>query len=225
MEAFRLALRLGATGIESDVWRTADGVLVLDHDGVVRRGLRRRPLGDVTRRDLPAHIPELGELLELCASNPSGSIPVSLDLKGSDTGAALVDQLRSDFPDQLADVWCCHPDLDHLVALRARCDDVRLVNSTRLNRLSEGPERRAAALNDAGIDGINLHHTDMNGGLVALFHRFRRTIFAWDLQFEPALRTVLRMGVDAVYSDWVDRMMDAYHLELGSPRLPPTGAD
>ena len=43
LEAFELALRLGASGLESDVWLTADGEAVLDHDGVVgRKGLRRR---------------------------------------------------------------------------------------------------------------------------------------------------------------------------------------
>ena len=39
IEAFTLALRLGATGLESDVWSTADGEAVLDHDGVIG-GLR-----------------------------------------------------------------------------------------------------------------------------------------------------------------------------------------
>ncbi|MDQ1372669.1 MAG: glycerophosphoryl diester phosphodiesterase, partial [Actinomycetota bacterium] len=33
LEAFQLALKLGATGLESDVWLTHDGVPVLDHDG------------------------------------------------------------------------------------------------------------------------------------------------------------------------------------------------
>ena len=42
IEAFELAVRLGATGIESDVWMTSDGVAVLDHDGVVGRRPRRR---------------------------------------------------------------------------------------------------------------------------------------------------------------------------------------
>ena len=32
LEAFRLALRLGASGLESDAWLTADGVVVLHHD-------------------------------------------------------------------------------------------------------------------------------------------------------------------------------------------------
>ena len=62
-----------------------------------------------------------------------------------------------------------------------------------------------------------MHHTDWNGGLVALFHRFERITFGWDMQFEQVLRPALRMGLDGVYSDWVDRMMDAYRIELGDP--------
>ena len=48
LEAFELALRLGASGLESDVWMTADGVAVLDHDGVVKKGLRKRPISEQT---------------------------------------------------------------------------------------------------------------------------------------------------------------------------------
>jgi glycerophosphoryl diester phosphodiesterase len=51
--AFELALRLGATGLESDVWVTADGEAVLDHDGVVRSGRRKRPNAQVPPRSLP----------------------------------------------------------------------------------------------------------------------------------------------------------------------------
>ena len=51
-------------------------------------------------------------------------------------------------------------------------------------------------------------------------HRFDRLAFAWDLQHDHALTTVLAMGVDAVYSDWVDRMVDVYTAELGPPRRP-----
>src|SRR6185436_7833703 len=32
LDAFALALRLGATGLETDLWLTADGIPVLDHD-------------------------------------------------------------------------------------------------------------------------------------------------------------------------------------------------
>src|SRR5204863_9540292 len=65
LESFRLALRLGATGLESDVWRTADGEIVLDHDGVVRAGIRRRSIAEVRRSELPDHIPTMAELDEV----------------------------------------------------------------------------------------------------------------------------------------------------------------
>ncbi|MBJ7427293.1 MAG: hypothetical protein JHD22_10160, partial [Ilumatobacteraceae bacterium] len=40
IEAFELALRLGASGLESDTWITRDGIAVLDHDGIVKGRLR-----------------------------------------------------------------------------------------------------------------------------------------------------------------------------------------
>ena len=61
IEAFELALRLGATGLESDVWLTADGVPVLDHDGVVQRSAAASARSaSCAAVELPAHIPSLG---------------------------------------------------------------------------------------------------------------------------------------------------------------------
>lgn len=217
MEAFRLAARLGATGLETDAWLTADGEAVLDHDGVVKVGRRKRPIAELARADLPEHIPSLGDLLDACRSEWPG-MHVSIDLKGEGTGERIIAQLTSEFPELVPTTWLCHHSLRALLPLRQLADGVRLVNSTRLERLKEGPERRAATLAAKGIDGINLHHTDWSGGMVALFHRFERTAFAWDLQHDHLLRGLLRMGIDAVYSDWVDRMVDAYTAELGPPR-------
>jgi hypothetical protein len=39
-----------------------------------------------------------------------------------------------------------------------------------------------------------------------LFHRFQRVCFAWDLQHQHLLRAALDLGMDGVFSDWVDRM-------------------
>ena len=44
--------------------------------------------------------------------------------------------------DALARLWLCHPRWQQLVEWRGRCDGVRLVDSTRLDRIKEGPERR-----------------------------------------------------------------------------------
>src|SRR6187431_1775616 len=52
LEAFQLALKLGATGLESDVWVTSDGVAVLDHDGLATVRRRKRPIRDLLRSQL-----------------------------------------------------------------------------------------------------------------------------------------------------------------------------
>ena len=219
LEAFSLALRLGASGLESDVWLTADGEAVLDHDGVVPGRLRKRPIRELRRAELPSHIPTLGELYEHCGTG----FALSLDLKGPGTGEAVVAITREAAPSMLERLWLCHPDWQALLPLRGL--GARLVDSTRLHKIKEGPERRAATLANEGIDGVNLHHSDWNGGLVTLFHRFERFAFGWDLQHDHDLRPALRMGLDAVYSDWVDRMIDAYRDEVGKPpTAPPPGS-
>ena len=68
---------------------------------------------------------------------------------------------------------------------------------------------------DAGIEAINMHHTDWSGGLVTLFHRFDRYALAWDVQHDHFLDQILRMGVDGVFSDWVDRMVEALARQYG----------
>ncbi len=212
MEAFQLALRLGATGLESDVWLTSDGVPVLDHDGVVRHRRRRRPLSGYRRDELPEHIPSLAELVATCGTG----YELSLDLRTAETAVAAIEVLRDIAPDLLGRTWLCHADPDLLAALRSFDETVRLVNSTKLSRIKEGPERRAAVLADAAIDAVNLHHSQWSGGLTTLFHRFDRVAFAWDLQFEHLLRDVIRMGIDGVFSDHVDVMADALRAESGS---------
>ena len=209
LEAFALGLRLGATGLESDVWLTSDGVAVLDHDGVVRVGRRKRAIRDIARADLPPHIPALTDLYGQCGHD----YHLSLDLKDVGSGPAVLAVTREAAPALLPRLWLCDPDVGRLTELRALDADVRLVNSTKLGRMKEGPERRAAVLSSAGIDGVNLHHSEWTGGLTTLFHRFRRVTFAWDLQFEHLLRPVLRMGIDGVYSDHVDTMVDAIAAE------------
>ncbi len=213
LDAFALGLKLGATGLESDVWVTADGVAVLDHDGMVKRGLRKRPITEMRRDELPEHIPSLAELVDRCGSG----YHLSLDLKQPGIGPRVIDTVREAAPDLLPRLWLCHPGVGELVELRPFDDDVKLVNSTRLNRLEHGPERRAANLAELGIDAVNMHHTDWNGGLVTLFHRFERIAFAWDLQFEHLLRPLIRMGIDGVFSDHVDVMVDAIAAEPPDP--------
>jgi glycerophosphoryl diester phosphodiesterase len=205
LEAFRLAQRLGATGLESDVWLTRDGIAVLDHDGVVRRGLRKRPIAECDRRELPSHIPDLTELY----AEIGPEVDLSLDVKDEAACGPVVEEARAAGEPALQHLWLCHHRWRTVAEWRQQVAEVRLVDSTYLGFMSGGPEQRAASLADARIDAVNLHHSEWTGGLVALFHRFGVLCFGWDAQHDRVLDGLLEMGVDAVYSDHVDRLVEA----------------
>lgn len=203
IEAFELAVKLGATGLETDAWCTADGEVILDHDGVHRR-FPKRLIAEVPRAQLGGHIPTLHEFY----ASVGTELPLSVDIKDPDAFDPLVQVARDHGAAER--LWVCHWDLDLLIEWRSRAPDVRLVNSTRLERLSAGPERRAAELARERIDAVNLRRGDWTGGLTTLFHRFEVLAFGWDAQHEHQIESLIDMGIDALYSDHVDRMVSVW---------------
>ena len=199
LEAFALALEMGARGLESDVWLTADGVAVLDHDGDVG-GV---PIPTLGRRALPPHIPSLADLYRECGSD----FELSLDLKHDDAAAETLRVAeKAGVCDQL---WLCHWNWKKLVPLREASASVRLVDSTSVAHMRTAPRERATRMNLLGIDALNLHHTEWQPGLRDALVAKGRLAFAWGLQETHELQAALSLRVDAVYSDHVDRMQEA----------------
>jgi glycerophosphoryl diester phosphodiesterase len=206
LEAFALAVQLGATGVETDVWLTADGVAVLDHDGTVRSGLRRRAISRLAAADLPPGIPTIDQLYETVGR----TVEVSVDVKDPAAAPVVVAAARSaGGDDALRRLWLCSADWRESAGWRALSAEVRLVDSTRRRDVKEGIEKRAALLAEAGIDALNMHHSDWTGGLTTLVHRFGVHAFAWDCQHERVVAKMLVAGIDAVYSDDVEAMAAA----------------
>ncbi|MBW2281016.1 MAG: glycerophosphodiester phosphodiesterase [Deltaproteobacteria bacterium] len=203
LEAFRLAIDMGATGLESDVWLTADSVAVLDHDGVVETPTGKVGIREFARADLPAWIPSLDEFYAECGAER----PLSLDVKDATAAPEVIEVARRHRA--VEHLWLCHPDWRVVAGWRAESRDVRLVDSTRIRRIDEGVTERARSLVAAEIDAVNLHHTDWKPAHVEAFQSAGLRAFSWDLQTDEKLRAALDLGVDAVYSDHVDRMMAA----------------
>ncbi|MEM9200097.1 MAG: glycerophosphodiester phosphodiesterase [Actinomycetota bacterium] len=200
IDAFELAARLGATGMETDAWITRDGEVVLDHDGW-DRWFPRRWIREVDRRDLASHIPTLSQYYAAVGTE----LPLSVDVKDPDTFMPMIEIARAH--DAVDRLWVCHPDLELLGEWRDEAPDARLVNSTSLDDMEFGAERRAAALAAARIDAVNLRQQYWTGGLTTLFHRFDVLCFGWDAQHERQIARLIDMGIDALYSDYVDRMV------------------
>jgi glycerophosphoryl diester phosphodiesterase len=199
--AFRAALEIGASGIETDVWLSADGEVVCAHDPVVSRGLRRKRISSTSAEELATFgIPRFADVYGELGT----AFECSVDVKSADAADGLVEVGRAH--DALERLWVCSPDVDLLRALRPETR-VKLVHSDRRSSIGPPLERHAFDLSSAGIDAMNLHHTEWSAGLVSLFHRFDVRAFAWDTQEVRHLRAVLGMGIDAVYCDRPDRMV------------------
>ena len=199
--AFERALAAGVTGLETDVWLSADGEVVCAHDPVVKQGRRKRRIADLTAADLAEiGVPRLADVYERLGT----AYECSVDVKTVDAAEALVAVARDH--GALERLWVCHPDIEVLRPLRAE-PLVKLVHSDRRRSIAAPLERHAFDLASIGVDAMNMHHSEWTAGLVSLFHRFDVRTFAWDAQEVRHLRAVLRMGIDGVYSDRPDRMV------------------
>ncbi len=205
--AFRYALEHGARGLETDARHSADGEVVLVHDERFRARLAgvlpwRLSVAGTSAERLAHHdVPRLVDLYDELGAD----YELSIDLKAPDIGEQIIEIARErGDPRRL---WLCAASTRRLRALRELSSEPKLVHSQRSNRISVTLERHAADLASAGIDAMNMHHSEWSRGLVALFHRFDVQAFAWDVQEVRHLRSMLRIGIDAVYCDNVDRMV------------------
>jgi glycerophosphoryl diester phosphodiesterase len=200
LPAFALALELGATGLESDVWLTADGVAVLDHDGLLPDGRAFRTCG---RDDLPAHVPSLAELYGALGD----AFELSLDVKDPDAAPEAIRVARRAGAESR--LWLCHWSWRVVAPWRALSERVRLVDSTRLVHMRTPPAARAERMAALDLDALNLHWTDWSPPLAGELRAAGRKLLAWDTQDDASLAAMLALGVDGVFSDHVARMMSA----------------
>lgn len=190
---------MGARGLESDVWLTADGEAVLDHDGEIAG----RKIDSFRAGELPPHIPKLADLYRECGSD----YELSLDVK--DERAAAETLRVAEAAGAVSRLWLCHWNWKVVARWREVSAAVRLVDSTSTEHMKTPASERAERMEQLGIDALNLRASQWTPTWVDAMHARGRLAFAWDLQEERDLAAALALGVDAVYSDHVDRMQRA----------------
>ncbi|MCK9899722.1 glycerophosphodiester phosphodiesterase [Parafrankia colletiae] len=230
LPAFRRALAAGANGLESDVWLTADGVPVLRHDAALGPpGPRRRRVTGLRREALPEWIPSLAELYQ----DVGWGYDLSLDLKGHPAGMSTTDAVNAALAAARAAggtaavtrLWLCGP-LSELRAWRRIDSDVRLVNSTSAAEVARhgGGAAYAAVLRAAGVDALNLRAREWvpaRAAIVADLHAAGVAAFGWDAQSTATLRRLRGYGLDGLYSDRLQRLVDVTTAPP-MPQEPPT---
>jgi glycerophosphoryl diester phosphodiesterase len=207
LRAFRLALDMGAPGIETDVWMTSDGVPVLHHGAA----LRRKAIATTEAADLPSSLPTLGDLYGACGTD----FDLSLDLKDGRSAEAVLAVARSAGHD-LSRLWLCGGTQGPL-SWRSVDPTVRLVAGVDPRKAHPWPTY-LARLRDGGIDAVNVRRRRWSKALVDSVHDHGMLAFGWDAQSVRRIRALCALGCDAIYSDHVDRLVSVLREERLSSR-------
>jgi glycerophosphoryl diester phosphodiesterase len=198
LETFREAIARGAPGLETDAWLTADGVVVLDHDGVHRAAQRRhKPMAEVRRDELPAHVASLGELYAACGVD----FDLAIDVRLPDVAAEVV--AVAERHHATGRLWLVAPEPSMLPAWRALAHDVHLAHSIKL-------VQRSASIVEAVRAGegeaLNMRWPWWTASYVRRVHDAGLLAFAYDVQSAFAVRRCERLGIDGIFSDHVERL-------------------
>ncbi len=203
--AFRLAIELGATGLESDVHLAIDGTPMLVHDPEIVGPDGPVAVAELSVTDLRERgIPALADLYLACGT----SWPLSLDLNDArpvDAAMAVIACARRAGPDAVGRLLLCHEQLDVLVEIGRRAPGIALVHSTDLE-VVPAPGAHARGLVELGIGVLNLRHDDWTAtgdarAAIATVHAAGCRAFAWDTQVVSVARAMLAAGADGLYAN------------------------
>lgn len=203
IEAFELAVKVGADAVELDVRRTADGVLVVHHDAIVNDG---RVIAETTWQDLPAYVPTLGDALDACAG-----VWVNIEIKNNEqepdfdpADRAAVDVLAT-LAERGSGRWL-------LSSFRLRTvDRCRLLDPsvpTAWLTLDLSPEvvEQAAA---RGHTAVHPWEPTVTADQVERCHEAGLLVNTWTCNDPERFRALVAAGVDGVVTDVPDVMLAA----------------
>jgi glycerophosphoryl diester phosphodiesterase len=216
LTAFERALAHGARGLETDAWISLDGAVVLDHDGSVDGPVAGRPraIADLRRDELPAHIPTLDELYDHCGIDYA----LAIDVKSVPVAASIV--MMALRHKAVHNLWLVTPNASDLSEIDL--GGAHRAVTLRGNVIRTG--RRHHAFDHArevGVEAINARWMWWSRSTVDEVHGRGMLAFGYDAQRRRSLERCVRLGLDGVFSDHVDRMQTAIGVpQPGSPTAP-----
>jgi glycerophosphoryl diester phosphodiesterase len=224
LEAFALASELGADGVELDVRRTADGVLVVHHDPEAAGVGLLAAATFVSVRDTRPDIPTLAEALDACAG-----LLVNVELKclpwepDADPDGDVVRATAELVRDCGCEVVVSSFDIGTVDAMRSCAPEV----PTGWLTYGRDPADAAAIAHEHGHPWVHpdraavLTETRRSGpdgrrsrsrpveGVVELIRGLGISVNVWTVDEPAEIRTLASAGVDALITNVPDVALDA----------------
>ncbi len=204
LEAFRLAVALGADGIETDIRRTADGVLVLHHEpDEAGLGVFVEHSFDEVRAALP-DIPTIDEMLATTAE-----MLLNLEIK-NDANQPDYDPLQRSAAAVVA--WVNEHDLhdrvvvssfDPETVIRVRVLDDRIVTGQLLDHRTD-PDKALAKVAACGHQWVLPYHQRLRiggAGIINEAHDLGLAVGTWTVDRPSRIRALAENGIDAIITN------------------------
>jgi glycerophosphoryl diester phosphodiesterase len=209
--ALDMGIRLGATWLEFDVQLHPSGALLLMHDLSVNRTTNGKgllaELGLEALRKLDAgkgqQIPTLEEALDLVEQRAG----VNIELKSADgTGEAVAGVLRQ----YLAAGWPAERFLVSSFHLPELWEFLQAAPEIPVGVLLAGvPLDWAGSATELQAASVNLSSEFVDPRLVADAKAHGRRVYVYTVNDPAELRALRALGVDGVFTDYPDRMIEA----------------
>lgn len=214
--AFELAREMGANGIETDVQRSADGVLVLVHDARVDRttdgtgAVAALTWSELARLDAGSWLDErwagtrivrCDDFLDWCfpAAGPPTGLTICLEVKAPDAAEPLVATLQERGLTDRPDLQLTSFDWGSVLKVHAALP--RLTAGFLTPRFDAEEIERVAA---AGLAQICPRADLLTTELVAAAHARGLQVRAWGVATREHLARVYTTGADGTTLNWPD---------------------
>lgn len=210
LASINAAFALGAGMVEIDVHFSQDGVPVVIHDETLERttngnGLvAQMTLAELKRLDAGSwsdrkyegeRIPTLAEALRAA----QGKGPLLLDLKVEGLGRVVAEVLRRlDLPDSSVTIGTWTPSQAKDFVAHVPNAQILLATGHPLREWNDDFFRRERA---RGITGFEVYYETLNEVFIAAAHRHKMPVYAFTVNDEPTLRSLIAMGVDGIETD------------------------
>lgn len=222
LDAFRAAVALGVDGVELDVRRSLDGVLVVHHDP----SIGGRAVAATPSTDLPGYVPSLAAALGVLRA-----VTVNVEIKNSpDAGEGPYDdsgELARHVLDLLRDVGrgagivvSC---FDLRTCVHARRHDATVPVAWLIERGSLGDALTVAY--DRGLAAVNPHVRLVDAAGVARARSLGLEVNAWTVNRSRDLVAMAALGVTSAITDRPARALALYGRRPGGRGPVDDGLD
>ncbi len=211
MTSFFLGLNMGANGIETDIRKTKDGVLVLFHDGTLDRvtgygGSIAEFTYDELCKIRVVHtnsgksdiVPRLEDFLHYCGSQ---GVYLALELKAPDIESEVFAMVKKYHLEDRVTVTSFS--LDYLIALK------RVYPEAKLGYLTEDfDDALLAKMKELGIGQLCPKGAALTPEKVAKWHKEGFDVRAWGIKDVSIMKRAYDCGVDGMTVNFPDRLIE-----------------